>query len=790
MKKIFLIIVVLLSASWGMFAQMPGRYGRNVEYNVSGQVKDKQTKEPVPYCPVLILNGKDSTVAFSLTNAKGYFTIPVKRGKYKLQVRFMGYETVVMPLQVSDGDKFIGTIKLAPKTNKLKTVVVKQATTKNLVDRDEVLVTEKLKSGAATATDVLDRINGISYDRYDDHIEVDNSEDVLFMVNGLEKDEDYIKNINPDRIKKVEIIRDPGGRYGLEGYSAIINVVLKDNYVGHELALASMGTIDIDTKDKNYLMPMKGGRISYNFSSKKTNIYFQVRSFNLEAGVFQTVRKEMDTLLILQSPEKENEYNSVFAFRRAGIVGGIDYTFNPKHQISFEVSSRMTPPTEVFANYNEEYFANDTLLASGFYHSTSSSKSNNLGSKLFYNANFSERSQLHTDFRTNYSTSSSETNFTDPTYSSTTNVNSETKSGEFNADWSYMFTKNWGIQTGYGFRMRDLQSNTVYENLSYEKKSLYKEIRNRMFLYSTLHITSQITFKGGIAYELSNPEVEGKVYSFSILQPYVDAQYKPSKFFNVKLKYRTRSIYPSVSQVNPNTVYLDAQRIQRGNPNLKPTAIHKISLKFNFMGGMMYFEPYYNFSDGYIATVITQDTTGKILYTYDNVGIYEDKGVKGSFTIPVTKKLMWRNNFKIFNSRMAYNDYDNSFTDWGGGSNLMYLDRRHNLIAGLMYKRQMFKRITLQGYNMNRNNYWGLMLQKSFFKKRLNVMAFYMLPIDFLMNYNRKSYAQTEFYTQTTISDASSIKNIFFMRLSYNFSKGKVVKKKTNDSGMEDLQMF
>jgi hypothetical protein len=287
------------------------------------------------------------------------------------------------------------------------------------------------------------------------------------------------------------------------------------------------------------------------------------------------------------------------------------------------------------------------------------------------------------------------------------------------------------------------------------------------------------------------PKVEGTTYNFSIWQPYLDAQYKMSKMFNIKLKYRTRSIYPSVNQVNPYAVSYDGMHTTVGNPQLKPTAINKTSLKFNVLGGMMYLEGYYDFSNGYIAQVIKKDDTGDLIYTYDNVGYFGEYGVKTSFTVPFGKKIFWRNNIKIFNSEMAYQEYDNSFTDWGGSSNLMYMLRDKNLVLGLMYQRKMYKRITLQGYNMSRTNFWGIMFQKSFFKKRLNVMAFYMLPVDFLINYDRINYVETQFYTEKQISDASSIKNVFFMRVSYNISKGHIIKKKREtDDNMNEFNLF
>ena len=97
------------------------------------------------------------------------------------------------------------------------------------LDKEVELVTAKMRTGAANTSDVLDRIKGLSYDRYNNSIKVDGDDNVIILVNGLEKNQEYIKNLSPDRIKEVEVIRNPSGRYALEGYSAIINV--RNNFV-------------------------------------------------------------------------------------------------------------------------------------------------------------------------------------------------------------------------------------------------------------------------------------------------------------------------------------------------------------------------------------------------------------------------------------------------------------------------------------------------------------------------------------------------------------------------------
>ena len=64
-----LIIISLLFITTLSFSQ------NNVQ--ISGQVRDKYTKEKLNYCSVVVLNGNDSIISGAVTDDKGYFHIPV-----------------------------------------------------------------------------------------------------------------------------------------------------------------------------------------------------------------------------------------------------------------------------------------------------------------------------------------------------------------------------------------------------------------------------------------------------------------------------------------------------------------------------------------------------------------------------------------------------------------------------------------------------------------------------------------------------------------------------------------
>ena len=175
---------------------------------VQGTVKDKLTSEVLPYCSVMMMQA-DTISNFAITDDKGYFEIPAKTGKYDIVFRFVGYHTDTVAVTVKKEAYFLGNIFLRVDATVLSEVVIKESARNTLVDKDETIVTDDMRAGTATTSDVLDKVNGVTFDRYNDEIKVDNEKNVLLLVNGLKKDQKYIKNLSPDRIAKIEVIRDP-----------------------------------------------------------------------------------------------------------------------------------------------------------------------------------------------------------------------------------------------------------------------------------------------------------------------------------------------------------------------------------------------------------------------------------------------------------------------------------------------------------------------------------------------------------------------------------------------------
>jgi 5-hydroxyisourate hydrolase-like protein (transthyretin family) len=119
--KIFLVFALLVFKTFNATAQ-------NSSATLSGLIKDKTTKSPLPYINVVLKTAKDQKMLFgTLTNEEGRFNLTnVATGNYTLEITAVGYKTKSQKIFVGTLSDFLdlNTIELEEDINTLSEVVV------------------------------------------------------------------------------------------------------------------------------------------------------------------------------------------------------------------------------------------------------------------------------------------------------------------------------------------------------------------------------------------------------------------------------------------------------------------------------------------------------------------------------------------------------------------------------------------------------------------------------------------------------------------------------------------
>ncbi len=405
---------------------------------------------------------------------KGYFSLPLNSGKYKFIFSYTGYVSDTLQLTVHSDEIFLGVIKLEPADVELDAVTVKAKNRDFKLDKEVQLVTKKMRVGAANTSDVLGKMQGLTYDRYNNSIKVDGDDHVILLVNGLEKDQEYIRNIPSERIKEIEIIRNPSGRYALEGYTAVINIIMKMNYSGSELYFSESMYIDLDAK-KEQMLPINYTSATYNYTRNRINFYAKYRNSLNEFHLKNTTSKQInDNFYRANNPSALGDENNISIHDVTNrYTLGVDYYLNPRHTISFETNITALPKR--LSNNDNTFEVTETNAGiENIFDTKNSSKSEsqNFTNTLFYIYKIGKTSSINANFTFSKYDDESVNIFSEyfrdvsePNASThRTEIGDDDKlSTKFIVEFEHSFDEKNAIQIGYGNTWQKMENSMLYE---------------------------------------------------------------------------------------------------------------------------------------------------------------------------------------------------------------------------------------------------------------------------------------------------------------------------------------
>ncbi len=779
MKRIISLAVLVIALSSFSLQTM-------AQAEVSGQVKDSVSREAIAFCNVSALNGKDSLVTGGITDEKGSFRFTLNPGAYRLIISFVGYNTDTVPLMMGNENKYLGILRLKAGEAILGEVMIKGTTKKFTIDKDVQLVTAKMREGSTNTLEVLERMNGLSYDRYNRTIKVDGDTKVIMLVNGLEKNQEYIKNLSPDRIKEVEVMRNPGGRYALDGYSAVINIILKNDYRGTEITALENGLLDLDNK-MDIFFPINFSSLTFNYTYDKINLYAKGTSIFNSFRIPGTTDQDYANGYSLRYRPLNDANNMRIKTLTNSYTGGVDYYLNPRHTLSFESTVSAFPAKQSFEqNQKVQLYRNDTLLNEYTSHGANRSDTRDVTGSLFYIFNISDATKLNAEFTYNrYSDSYTNSLLQGNGFERNESGSNHKDFTKFYTELSHTINDKSTVMAGYGNTWRKMQNDYMTvtrllpaEPLINDTTDFYmRELRHKLYAYYSLSLNQKMSFKVGAAAEYSQPKTAETNHTYLIYQPYLDFNLTAHKMLDIKLKYRANTEYPTISQVTPFTQVMDQYTTMKGNPNLRPELTHTVSARMRVMQGLFSIEPYYGYSNNRINRVVNPLGGNMMEFLYENVGHFTNRGIKGDLTIPLFKQtLIIKTDFDFFNQSITWQERKNTINDWKMNTQFLYIGKKYHTVGGLIYQKGLTKIINAQGYDKADNDFWLAFVQQPLFKNSLTVMVGYILPVNFGVSYDQGSYTDTGLYTTRNVYNIDMLKNMLLVNITYRFNQGKSVR--------------
>lgn len=702
-QKVTLFLTLLLIHSITIAAQEPGKH------LIKGSLADVNNK-PVQFATVALLRLPDSTlITGAASDTSGNFIIgPVNRGRYRLFISAIGYLREDKEIQL-EKDFDAGRFYLKEKSVSLDEIIVSSERTKGHTDVNKItyFINTSLSNASYNAADLVSYIPGVQVDLMK-NISMNGSRNIIIMVNGRERDRNYLSQLDASLIDKVEINNAPGAQYDA-GTSGVINIILKKNR-----STGISGYVNAETptsKSEIYAFP------SFNISYAKGKLSLYT-SYNGELSYLndvETTGRLIETSKGTQEITSRQELRQKYWSHRFHY--GMDYNLNDNNQLSF------------YANYNPFSGERDGKIFLDKIDDVSKTKSlsgikddKDLNESFFYSIYYKHNFRKpghHIEFDlsdNHFRAENASTIIFDTAQAIMNTMKPVQNSVTFKTAYVSSLTGKMNLSAGLKARF---QNSGDRSNCDFD----YHE--NVLAAYSTLtYNNSRYNFSLGIrAEESSSKQTDAfRTELFSVL-PDAALQYSFSGKHNIKLSYARTVIRPGLYDLNPTVTRDDPFSMRSGSPFLKPELHDNLAITYSgtIKEQFLNFQMFYRKRTDVISTSTFVNDNDILETISSNPGKIDASGIEMSGAFKLLGFLTFNPYCNVYNSHYKVYRFVERFgavsgSKWGIRSAASIVASfKYDIIASILFQYDT-PNPDFQGTSFSDPLYF-VSLEKAFFKK-------------------------------------------------------------------------
>ena len=453
----------------------------------------------------------------------------------------------------------------------LKDVVVVADMVSRNASKETIFITDSLRKGTVSAIQLLAKLPGITTDWGTDEVNVGKDKNVPIVINGKEVKREYAISLNPKRIKKVEIMRYPAGKYS--DYPVVLNIELADDYKGWDVSTFTRNLYSFRNKHSN----REAIGTSFTYTLPKVNLYGSL-SFNHRQN-YDVSGYEYSSMsdLVIKSEAADYKKPNISTRNNMGSFSlGADYRLSNNQILSAQawIERKGTKQNDSFSVFNNDKFYELNSLDDfktddytiGLFYKGKFANHLNLSSELIYN-----RYDIHED----------------RIYSEKDNIVLSPYKGNKNY-WRYYLSANyylgnkvslWAdyIQIWKDYSNSDRNENIVLYNSKETRSKLMGAISYQPFRnFNALLGSHLLTVKD----ENQQTAVSEKHTSW---MPLFKGYWKPVKWMYLQYNYFCDVEYPNLDQLSTVRWQVNDVLWHRGNSELKPRIMHYSEITVNFV---------------------------------------------------------------------------------------------------------------------------------------------------------------------------------------------------------------
>jgi iron complex outermembrane recepter protein len=590
-------------------------------------------KQPAAFSTIKLVPVADSSKVFQqLSDSLGRAVIErLNPGQYRITVTSVGYQPYEKGITLKDGRNEF-TIQLESAEGKLNTVVVTAARPLMRQEDDKTIVDpESLAASSTNSYEILEQTPGLFVDQ-EGNIYLNSTRPAMIFINGREQRMSsadiatMLKNLPPNAIASIEILRTPSSRYDASGSGGIVNVVLKK---GVRIGLTGSATLGMT--QGRYGNQFIGLNLNNNNGKLTTYINLQVGRRNSFDHL------ETDRAFNVDSVLRQDAFTR-FSSENFYVGYGVNLPLGSKWEFSYD--GRLSSGRQNNRSFNENFLFRKNSSQQAF---TNITEVNNRISNLNINqgVNFKYKiDSLGSEWTTDASFTFSP-NHTDQVFT-IGDGDIDNRLRFFTAQSNYLrklpnnLTFETGVkttavwfnnQTDY---FRTINGNRVRDNFRTGAFS-YNENVNSGYVQASKNFSGIIVKLGT---RVENTNMNGNQLlpadtSFNIhrtdLFPYVYLSRNLARIAGYDLKaylvYRRTLVRPAYEYLNPSIRFIDPFLFETGNPSLRPQFTNNYEANISVDERPIFALGVNETSDIFSQVIYPTDSTERVSFrTYDNLG--------------------------------------------------------------------------------------------------------------------------------------------------------------------------
>ncbi len=758
MLQILLVIIFIQEAN----CQQP--------ITIEGKLQDTSDNTSIPFATVILRNESDSMMITATTsNLDGEFVlITTAIGNNLLEISHMGYDPLFLQIDISDSLKLnTGIIYMQEKRISLDEVQVMGERILRKVEGGKITyhTNNSIRKASTDGVDVLKYIPGVQVDLMN-NISLEGSRKIIIMVNGKERDIQYVRQLNPGQIDKIEVEAVPSSQYNAD-ITGVLNIILKEKETG--LSGNLLFDVPVSTSE-TYLLPNSNIQYVRKNLALQASYIGEISRFDISETCIRKFGSTPDNIEITTKQQlSQNDWSHRFNL-------GIDYSINKKNMLGFfgylnPFSQEFDGKTELrkSVNGNENYWLarkDDTdrnLLA---FYSAYYKRIFEKGSEVTIEAGYHKLNA--SNFR-NFITDSTSGEFKDEYLSYTKPLQNN---GFAKIDYILPLSEKWKIFAGARSSVQTLKDGND-DNFSFSE-CIIAAYGNAVFNGTKL----QASF--GIRIEESKSELKNEFQNqTTALLPNVNIGFNISPKQKIRLSYRRSLVRPWLNYLNPSTIIEDPYMTFSGNPLLQQEYRNYTAIDFPMSIGENHFSARIFFSKtSHAIDQISHLTDMDVIETgVYNVGSFHRYGFQLEGSLKPNKMLMLNPYFRLFEIRTLPNAVaeqklikSQKEIVWESGLSVI-ASMRNNFSASLVFNYSS-PVISLQRISFSDALYF-IALDKSF-KGNFKIGITTALPFARTFTYHGNEIKSIDF-TSRTDSKINLSAIPLWIRFSYNFSTGRKI---------------